>query len=147
MTSSMDGDGVAGPAAGTTSGITTYHCPSCPSLLLATPSPIYSAPSRQVDQSLIWKVTDTASADSLVIYEEAVSAIAQPIVINLDDGYEKRYPMTCASCACQIAYHLDLQQFDPGSNKVGPREDVIYVLQGGVRETKDLAADIKKEPA
>ena len=71
----------------------------------------------------------------------------EPVVLKLDDGFEKRYAARCNRCDLQIGYWLDRSQSEP--EQLGRREDVIYMLPGGVMSTEDMVEkkDMEKEVA
>ena len=70
---------------------------------------------------------------------------ADPVVLKLDDGFEKRYAARCKRCDIQIGYWLDKSQFEP--EQKGRREDVMYLLPGGLMSTDEMREkrDMTKE--
>ena len=66
----------------------------------------------------------------------------EPAVIQREDGIEKRWPVSCNSCRLPIGYHLDwIQAQDEslaGTAKEGKKEDVLYVLPGGLVTTDEM---------
>lgn len=67
------------------------------------------------------------------------------MVLKLEDGFEKRYPLQCRRCDLQVGYHLDKSQF--GEKDAGVRADVLYLLPGGLMSTEEMKAgkDMEKE--
>jgi hypothetical protein len=51
-------------------------------------------------------------------------------------GFEKRYLQKCGRCGVVVGYQLDGEQFADGGR--GKREDVLYVLPGGVMTTEEM---------
>jgi hypothetical protein len=59
-----------------------------------------------------------------------------PVVVKLEDGFEKRYALRCKRCDVQIGYWLDQSQFD--QDKHGRRTDVMYLLSDGLMSTDEM---------
>lgn len=60
-------------------------------------------------------------------------------MITSDEGFEKRYLQRCGRCNLVVGYQLDWQQFEGGpGDKVGRREDVVFLLPGGFVKTADM---------
>lgn len=117
--------------------VSIYHC-LCTELLLASSIPFQNVPKRQSDKSLICTTTDgnAFSPDSTSILEKAITVETTPVVLKLEDGFEKRYLVRCGRCGVVVGYVLDLSLFDETKGKVGVREGVVYVLEGAVVGTE-----------
>lgn len=72
------------------------------------------------------------------------------LILKLDDGFEKRYPVQCPRCGVCFAYQLDGSQWvedgnekekekDDDVRRTGRRCDVLYVLREGLVRTEDVA--------
>lgn len=61
-----------------------------------------------------------------------------PAVLKLEDGFEKRYAIKCGRCGLIFAYQLDLCQFEESKNESGRREDLLFVIPGGVLSTEEM---------
>lgn len=72
------------------------------------------------------------------------------LILKLDDGFEKRYPVQCPRCGVCFAYQLDGSQWVENGNekekekdddvrRTGRRCDVLYVLREGLVRTEDVA--------
>ncbi|EON66084.1 hypothetical protein W97_05327 [Coniosporium apollinis CBS 100218] len=71
----------------------------------------------------------------------------KPVVVTRADGFEKRYLQRCRRCRLVVGYQLDQAQFADApvatvgmESGLGRREDVIYLLPGGLLSTEDMAA-------
>ena len=55
-------------------------------------------------------------------------------------GFEKRYLQRCGRCGVVVGYQLDGGQFEgaDGEGGKGRREDVVYLLPGGVMTTGEM---------
>lgn len=73
------------------------------------------------------------------------------LILKLDDGFEKRYPVQCPRCGVCFAYQLDGSQWvedgkekekekekDDDVRRTGRRCDVLYVLREGLVRTEDV---------
>lgn len=72
------------------------------------------------------------------------------LILKLDDGFEKRYPVQCPRCGVCFAYQLDGSQWVENGNekekakddddvrRTGRRCDVLYVLREGLVRTEDV---------
>lgn len=69
------------------------------------------------------------------------------MILKLDDGFEKRYPVQCPRCGVCFAYQLDGSQWvedgnekekDDDVRRTGRRCDVLYVLREGLVRTEDV---------
>lgn len=69
------------------------------------------------------------------------------LILKLDDGFEKRYPVQCPRCGVCFAYQLDGSQWVENGNekekdddvrRMGRRCDVLYVLREGLVRTEDV---------
>jgi hypothetical protein len=61
------------------------------------------------------------------------------IVIRGDQGFEKRYLQRCGRCNVTVGYQLDMSQFEDVEGQ-GRREDVVYLLPGGLMTTEEMVA-------
>lgn len=76
------------------------------------------------------------------------------LILKLDDGFEKRYPVQCPRCGVCFGYQLDGSQWvedgnekekekekekDDDVRRTGRRCDVLYVLREGLVRTEDVA--------
>lgn len=118
--------------------VSTYHC-LCTELVLSTTIDLKDVPKRQSDNSLICTTTDGNSfTPGTSILETAITTDDNPVVLKLDDGFEKRYLVKCGRCGLTLGYQLDLSQFEGTKEKIGRREDVVYLLAGAVLGTQDV---------
>lgn len=71
------------------------------------------------------------------------------LILKLDDGFEKRYPVQCPRCGVCFGYQLDGSQWvedgnekekekDDDVRRTGRRCDVLYVLREGLVRTEDV---------
>lgn len=70
------------------------------------------------------------------------------LILKLDDGFEKRYPVQCPRCGVCFGYQLDGSQWVEDGNekekekdddvRTGRRCDVLYVLREGLVRTEDV---------
>lgn len=118
--------------------ISTYHC-LCAELVLATTSPIDQFPSRTSDGAYILQIASgeslTASTNTVL---KSITFDSSPVILKLEDGFEKRYLAKCARCGVVLGYGLDESLFEGGGGRSGRREGVIYVLKGGVMGTEEM---------
>ena len=121
----------------------TYHC-LCNELVIATPSPLPQLINRKGDGSSICKISvvETPIAGGAVL-SSATALDDQAVVIELEDGFEKRYPLRCKRCDLQIGYCLDYCQF---GNDQGRRDDVAYLLPDAVLNTEEMKAGRRSAP-
>ncbi|OCK82041.1 hypothetical protein K432DRAFT_349754 [Lepidopterella palustris CBS 459.81] len=144
----------------TQSSIHTYHC-LCTHLIFATTTPLTNLPTRSsssLDKAYILPLPpppsslppdpDSESEPSApkiankpadrnshyaLLLSTAVDRKAQ--IITRSDGFEKRYLQRCGRCRLVIGYQLDWAQF---GEKEGRREDVVYLLPGGLLSTDEM---------
>ena len=56
-----------------------------------------------------------------------------------DAGFEKRYLQRCGRCNLTVGYQLDWAQFgDENAGKTGRREDVVFLMPGGLVTTREM---------
>ncbi|KXS96698.1 hypothetical protein AC578_9436, partial [Pseudocercospora eumusae] len=113
--------------------ISTYHC-LCSELLLATPIPLPTLPLRQSDNSHICKLSpddENITPDSAILTKSA-EIESSPLILRLDDGFEKRNLIKCGRCGTRFGYFL----WDSESG--GVKEDVGFLLQDGLVLTEEL---------
>lgn len=78
------------------------------------------------------------------------------LILKLDDGFEKRYPVQCPRCGVCFGYQLDGSQWVENGNekekekekekdddvrRTGRRCDVLYVLREGLVRTEDVIVE------
>jgi len=121
----------------------TYHC-FCTQLVLASTKPLSELEVRKSDGSLICPLVNLESAlagpsASLQAVLQSTSLAPKAIVVQSEDGYEKRWEQRCQRCSLTIGYHLDHGQFGGDAQTTGRREDVIYLLPGGLLGTDEMS--------
>ena len=69
------------------------------------------------------------------------------MVIRGEMGFEKRYLSRCGRCGVVVGYWLDGGQFEGDGVGRGRREDVVYLLPGGMMTTGEMVEgkDMGKE--
>jgi hypothetical protein len=119
--------------------IHTYHC-ICTQLVLASTSTLESLKTRTSDSSYILPLPDLSSTSTTSEYALLTNTITddKPTVIRLEDGFEKRYFHKCGRCELNIGYSLDKSQFEDTKTSSGAREDVAFVIPGGLVSTEDM---------
>lgn len=119
----------------------TYHC-ICSELVIALFSPLEKLSKRQSDGSQICRMVSLDPVDDGFILWTSVDVSEQPIVLKLEDGFEKRYAIRCKTCGLQFAYSLDWCCFREEQGKKegdsGSRLNVVYLLAGGLMSTEDV---------
>ena len=116
--------------------IYTYHC-ICSELVLATFAPLENLPKRKGDGAAICKITSSdLPTPSGVVLSGSTVETDSPVVLKLEDGFEKRYGLQCRRCDLQIGYYLDKSQFE--EQEQGIRADVMYILPGGLMGTDEM---------
>lgn len=130
----------------------TYHC-ICAELACALTTPLQQTPKRSKDNaatcSLLPASLSTApQSEGSIVLASGTSIDPEPVVLKLEDGFEKRYAVKCGRCDLQIGYLLDHASFGDGCGN-GRKEDVVYLLPGGLvetgemREGKDMSAEVE----
>lgn len=116
--------------------IYTYHC-LCTELLLATFAPLQHLPKRKGDGAKICKIakSDLPTPEAVVLSGSTLNDDT-PVVLKLEDGFEKRYHLHCTRCDLKIGYRLDKAQFD--SAQSGVEASVLYLYPGGLLGTEDM---------
>ena len=119
--------------------IHTYHC-ICTQLVLASTTTLESLKTRTSDSSHILPLPDLSSTSTTSHYASLANTIidAKPTVNRLEDGFEKRYFLKCGRCELIVAYKLDKSQFDDTKSSSGAREDVAFLVPGGLVSTDDM---------
>ncbi|KAK6008056.1 hypothetical protein QM012_004870 [Aureobasidium pullulans] len=119
----------------------TYHC-ICSQLVLASTSTLESLKIRTSDSSHILPLPNLSSTSSTSHYASLANTIAdsKPTIIRCEDGFEKRYFHKCSRCELSVGYSLDKSQFEDTKTSSGPREDVAFLLPGGLISTEDMKA-------
>ena len=118
----------------------TYHC-ICTQLILATTTPLPELTTRQLDKSLVLPLpspTQPSPAPHHATLQDTTSDL-RPIILTLDDGFEKRYLHRCPRCDLVVGYQLDWAQYgNARSEQDGRRKDVVYLLPGGLLTTEEM---------
>ncbi|KAF1344261.1 hypothetical protein BDV97DRAFT_78494 [Delphinella strobiligena] len=114
----------------------TYHC-ICTQLILATTTTLDEVSIRSSDKSHICALPETVSKAHYASLSNT-SLDDKPTVIRLEDGFEKRFFEKCARCDVIVGYHLDKSQYEDTKSHTGCREDVVYLLPGGLLSTVDM---------
>ncbi|CAD0095271.1 unnamed protein product [Aureobasidium vineae] len=119
--------------------IHTHHC-ICTQLVLASTSTLESLKTRSSDLSHILPLPDLSSVSTTSHYASLTNTVidTKPTVIRLDDGFEKRYFHKCGRCDLNIAYTLDQSQFEDTKTSSGARENVAFLMPGGLMSTEDM---------
>ncbi|KAL2356435.1 hypothetical protein BJ546DRAFT_517029 [Cryomyces antarcticus] len=146
----------------------TYHC-ICTSLILASTTPLTALSARaspSLDKASILPLPPPPRSSSPSDSDDEDPSPSQnrprsthyalllstlldrkPIVVRRTDGFEKRWLQRCGRCRVVIGYQLDASQYaDVGKDEQeegrrdGRREDVVYLLPGGLVSTEDMRA-------
>jgi hypothetical protein len=64
--------------------------------------------------------------------------ICTQLVLASTTILEKRYFHKCGRCELNIAYSLDKSQFEDTKASLGVREDVAFLIPGGLVSTEDM---------
>ena len=123
--------------------IHSYHC-ICSTLVLTSAARLEALPCRSgLDHAYALSLpTALAPASNLMSTE----LDPQPCIVESDSGFEKRFWQRCTRCRLTIGYWLDWAQYDDGNGggnsaaNVGRRDDVFFVLPGGLRATDVMVA-------
>ena len=113
----------------------TWHC-LCSQLLLATTRPLHELPTREIDGSHI-AVLERVGGEAK-IFEDSIVTATNPTVLRLDDGFEKRYFMTCGRCGLLVGYYLDGRHFGDAPQLAGLQDDAAYFLPDSLVSTETL---------
>ena len=148
----------------------TYHC-LCTSLLLATPASLNNLPKRRRDGAVICHTSPPTSATSTtvtpstaartVVPPDSTILSPDPIILRLEDGFEKRWHLICSRCELKVGYRLCTSAFSnvspaggeagvraqvPEQGKVIEREEpkmgVLYLYPEGLMSTEDMVAKV-----
>lgn len=121
--------------------IHTYHC-ICTQLVIASTSTLDSLKTRTADSSLILPLPDLSTTSTTTHYASLANTVAdtKPVIIRLEDGFEKRYAHKCSRCEVTVAYSLDRSQFEDTKTSSGVKQDVVYLIPGGLLSTEDMKA-------
>ncbi|KAF2864522.1 hypothetical protein K470DRAFT_267359 [Piedraia hortae CBS 480.64] len=98
----------------------TLHC-QCLQLACAVTDPLDALKTRARDGAHI--------AVQHHLYP-SVKVAETPLMLRLDDGFEKRYLATCSRCRATFGYYLDKEQQPTGGT--GRNGEILYVLPGVV---------------
>lgn len=126
----------------------TYHC-LCSNLVLATAHTLQSLPRRSEpvqDGALILPPSTSISTSSDLEAEDVLSQSntsvlmnihpdRRPIVVQREDGFEKRILLRCGRCKLVVGYVLNA--VDASS--------VTYILPGGLVETSEMSKGSRPE--
>ena len=126
--------------------IKTYHC-ICAQLSCALFGTLAYCPKRSKDGAAICPLIpnnattlSSSPEPSSLILSPDTSTDSEPVVVKLEDGFEKRYFVKCGRCGLRVGYFLDGASFGEGK-EVGKKGDVVYLLDGaltGTDEVRDL---------
>ena len=126
----------------------TYHC-LCSHLLLASTKPLAGLNRRTAsDKAHILPLPNSPRSSHANHTDQRSSVYAlllsttldrNPVVIRSKDGFEKRYLQRCGRCRLVVGYQLDKSQYE-GEDEVGRKEDVVYLLPGGLLDTDEMVA-------
>lgn len=126
----------------------TYHC-LCSNLVVATVHSLESLPLRSEpvqDSALIIPPPTTISTSSDIGTDDAstqsiTSALLdvipdrRPVIVQREDGFEKRILLRCGRCKLVLGYMMDaLQASNP-----------TYLLPGGLVETSEMVKGTRPE--
>jgi len=123
-----------------------YHC-LCSHLVLASTRALEKLPRRTtLDKAYILPLPPPPRADQVSTPEQlseyalllSAALEQQPVIIRCSDGFEKRYLYRCGRCGVVVGYKLDKLQYE-GEKELGIKDDVVYLLPGGLWDTKDMA--------
>ncbi|KAL1302029.1 hypothetical protein AAFC00_002478 [Neodothiora populina] len=143
--------GSSSAAAAAQSTTHTYHC-ICTQLVFATTTWLNRLPTRaSTDKSHICTLASTSETEDEKSTSPHYATLtnttldANPTVIRLDDGFEKRYFETCARCDLIVGYHLDKSQYEGSKTDKGCRDDVVYLIPGGLMTTDEMKSGKKMD--
>ena len=115
-------------------------------LVLAAVAPLNSLPKRLGDGASICKLSkDNSLTGSDCILTSSTVIEDKALLLKLEDGFEKRHAVRCSRCGLMLGYQLDLAQFEESKNDLGRREDVVYVVPGGLMSTEEMEKGKKME--
>ena len=121
----------------------TYHC-ICSELVLATAQDLRETRQRAAPAADKAHIIRLFNGDRrpLATLESTVVA-HDPLLIQREDGFEKRWVVHCNRCDIILGYYLDRQQAlgNAGSETAATRgvfTDVFYLLPGAVVTTSDM---------
>ncbi|GIZ43266.1 hypothetical protein CKM354_000649800 [Cercospora kikuchii] len=124
--------------------ISTYHC-ICSQLLLATPAANFKQlPIRQSDKSSILKISteeESLDANTSLLIKDAVEVENEATMLEVEDGFEKRFFVKCRRCGIVVGYFLDWRLWgeEGEGKKKGRRGDVVFLLEGALRGSEEVA--------
>lgn len=121
-------------------GYSTYHC-LCTNLLLATLGEVTEFPKRKGDNSFICQMSEFQNGGPQRFHTVLVGAEveSEAMVVKLEDGFEKRFPLRCRRCGLMTGYQLDKAQYEETKAHPGRRDDVVYLLPGGLQTTAEMS--------
>jgi len=152
----------------------TYHC-LCTSLLLATPTPLNNLPKRRRDGAVICHTSPATSPSSnsatatfgtaaqTVVPPDSTILSIDPLVLRLEDGFEKRWHLVCSRCELKVGYRLSTSAFSnvsPAGGEAGtpaqaraaeqrkvlereePEMGMLYLYPEGLVSTEDMVAKV-----
>lgn len=161
-----NGTETVSPSAAGSAQVHTYHC-LCTNIVLATTTPLADVPQRSSSSSLdkahVLPLPPPPSAasdeQSSAHYAMLLSTLLErkPQVVTGENGFEKRWLQRCGRCRLVVGYQLDWSQYEnvqqpavsddedlQQRKKMGRRDDVVYLLPGGLLSTADMAAGKEK---
>ena len=128
------------------SNIYTYHC-ACLTHILTTPYDLLSLPIRalpSLDKARILPIPllDTYTSALANQYLPSLLHNLRParkaIVVQREDGYEKRKMWWCGRCGCGIGYELDAAKSSERRGKEEEKLRIMYLLEDGLTETTEM---------
>jgi hypothetical protein len=126
----------------------TYHC-LCTHLVLASSQSLEKLPRRSaLDKAYILSLpavphphAETTSEAQFREYAVLIGTTPddKATIIRRPDGFEKMYMQRCGRCTTVVGYQLDKSQY-PGEKNEGRKDDVVYLLPGGLVTTDEMAS-------
>lgn len=134
--------------------IHTYHC-LCSTHLLTTPYLLASLPARappSKDKARILPLPPLPSQDVEGRDKEDEKVLPslltnmrparKAIVVQREDGWERRRMWSCARCALAVGYEIEGADVEGE----GRRGRVMYLLEGGLVETAEMMGGQEADP-
>lgn len=106
-------------------------------ILSLPPPPPTNTDSDSEDDAANMGGTAKKSADTHYALLLSATTDKKAQIVTRTDGFEKRYLQRCGRCRLPIGYQLDWGQY---GEKEGKREDVVYLLPGGLLSTDEMAS-------
>lgn len=133
----------------TASQVNTYHC-LCTTLVLTTVHDLQNLPHRsqpiQDDALILPPPLEIYRNDDFGVQDSQVQSVLlnvipdrKPVIVQREDGFEKRTPLRCGRCKLVIGYNLDEVHFETRDGQSSP----VYLLPGGMATTSDMVKGVK----